>query len=117
MDLHTSDTFNIELQGDRLSIDINDMVDTQELDVRLQQDDELDVNLQSEDELEVKMVEGMPTPIDDYNLLRNHPSVNGVELKGDKSFEDLGRNKITNMDLKKIIDEQYELIFGGGNNG
>lgn len=103
MDLHTSDTFNIELQGDKLNIDINDMIDTQELDVSLQQDDELNVNLQSDDELEVNMVEGIPTPIDDYNLLRNHPSVNGVELVGDKSNEDLKMRSITNMELARIL--------------
>ena len=28
--------------------------------------------------------------VDDYNQLRNLPEINGVELKGNKSFDDLG---------------------------
>ena len=55
--------------------------------------------------------------VTDYEALDNLPRINGVELKGDKSFESLGREKITNLEIKDIIDEQYELIFGGGNNG
>lgn len=51
----------------------------------------------------------------DYEALQNHPLINGVELVGDKSFEDLGREDIANNRIKQIIDEQYELIFGGGN--
>lgn len=51
----------------------------------------------------------------DYETLQNHPLINGVELIGDKSFEDLGRDDIANNRIKQIIDEQYELIFGGGN--
>lgn len=51
----------------------------------------------------------------DYEALQNHPLINGVELIGDKSFEDLGREDIANNRIKQIIDEQYELIFGGGN--
>ena len=50
----------------------------------------------------------------DYNALLNHPLINGVELVGDKSFEQLGQNDITNQRIKQIIDTQYENIFGGG---
>lgn len=52
---------------------------------------------------------------DDYNPLRNKPSINGVTLKGDKTFEELGREDIRNVRIKEIIDTQYELIFGGNN--
>lgn len=51
----------------------------------------------------------------DYNALLNHPLINGVELVGDKSFEDLGQEDIANSRIKQIIDTQYDLIFGGGN--
>ena len=53
----------------------------------------------------------------DYNKFINHPSINGVELVGDKTFEQLGREKVTNRAIQEIVDSQYELIFGGGNNG
>ncbi|HAH17793.1 MAG TPA: hypothetical protein DCL29_02105 [Eubacterium sp.] len=51
----------------------------------------------------------------DYEALLNRPSVNGVILEKDKSFEELGRNDIANTRIKQIIDEQFDLIFGGGN--
>lgn len=47
-----------------------------------------------------------------YELLNNKPSINGVELINDVSFETLGREDITNLRLKQIIDLQYEQIFG-----
>lgn len=50
---------------------------------------------------------------DDYEELNNKPSINGVELVGDKSFEQLGEKTLTNSELKEIIDTQFELIFGG----
>lgn len=51
----------------------------------------------------------------DYNALQNHPAINGVELQGNKTFEELGREDIANNRIKQIIDTQYDLIFGGGN--
>lgn len=49
----------------------------------------------------------------DYDKLENKPSINGVELQGDTTFEDLGRYNVTNFRLKEIIDSQYNEIFGG----
>lgn len=51
----------------------------------------------------------------DYDTLSNHPLINGVELTGNKTFEELGREDIANSKIKQIIDTQYDLIFGGGN--
>lgn len=50
----------------------------------------------------------------DYEDLLNLPSINGVELVGNKTFEDLGREDIRNSRIKQIIDIQYDLIFGDG---
>lgn len=40
---------------------------------------------------------------DDYNVLRNHPSINTVELIGDKSFEELGLQELTNSELEAML--------------
>ena len=53
---------------------------------------------------------------DDYRQLQNLPTLNGEEIIGDKSFEDYGEQTITNTELQNIINTQYNLIFGGGNN-
>lgn len=39
----------------------------------------------------------------DYNKLDNRPSINGVTLVGDKSFEDIGLHFMTNVELKKLL--------------
>ncbi len=52
----------------------------------------------------------------DYDALEHKPRINGVELVGNKTFEELGEQTITNVELQEIINTQYDLIFGGGNN-
>lgn len=39
----------------------------------------------------------------DYELLINKPLINSVTLQGDKSFEDLGLEAITNMELENLL--------------
>lgn len=50
----------------------------------------------------------------DYERLDNKPSINGVELIGDRTFEDLGEETITNAELLALINQQYDIVFGGG---
>lgn len=47
----------------------------------------------------------------DYSKLANLPSINGVKLEGDKSFNELGEDTITNSEIKAIIDKMYSAIF------
>ena len=103
----------IGLNSDELKIDFDSMIQTEELDISLQDDDNLNVNLEDEASLNVNLLEGIPVSMDDYNALRNHPSINGEELIGNKTFEQLGRENIRNVRLKSIIDDQYDAIFGG----
>lgn len=51
-----------------------------------------------------------------YEQLENKPQINGVELNGNKTFEELGEQTITNVELQDIINTQYQLVFGGDNN-
>lgn len=48
-----------------------------------------------------------------YEELRGKPAINGVELSGDKSFDELGELTMTNSEIKDIIDTQFSTIFGG----
>ena len=48
----------------------------------------------------------------DYEPIVNKPKINGTELVGDKSFEDLGDVPLTNEEIRNIVDTQYTLIFG-----
>ena len=47
---------------------------------------------------------------DDYNDLLNKPSINEVELVGNKTFEELGDHLLTNIEIKRIFDR----VFKGG---
>lgn len=49
----------------------------------------------------------------DYLPLINKPKVNGVTLVNDKSFHELGRDEMINMEIKNIIDRQFDAVFGG----
>lgn len=40
----------------------------------------------------------------DYNKLNNKPQINDVELIGNKSFEDLGADSLTNLEIDAIIN-------------
>lgn len=45
----------------------------------------------------------------DYEALSNKPKINGVTLIGDRSFEDLGEESLTNMEIISIFNR----VFGG----
>lgn len=47
---------------------------------------------------------------DNYEELYNKPSINEVELKGNKTFEELGDHLLTNIEIKHIFDR----VFKGG---
>ena len=69
---------------------------------------------------------GTPSGTKDYNKLKNHPSINGIELVGNLSFEDLGFKKasingieldenttLTDLGLIPITTEEIDTIFDG----
>lgn len=39
----------------------------------------------------------------DYEKLKNKPSINGVELVSDKSFEELGDHVLTNFEILELM--------------
>ena len=39
----------------------------------------------------------------DYEKLKNNPSINGVKLIQDKSFEDLGDHVLTNFEILELM--------------
>lgn len=44
---------------------------------------------------------------DDYNTLKNKPKIEGVELKDNKTFEELGLLEVSNIELKEIFDKIF----------
>lgn len=50
----------------------------------------------------------VPVSFSSYNSLRDKPQINGVELVGDKSFEELGDSPLTNMEIKELFNNIFE---------
>lgn len=51
----------------------------------------------------------------DYEKLQNKPAINGVELSGSKTIEDLGEETLTNAEITQAVDKMFDLVFGGKN--
>lgn len=46
--------------------------------------------------------------IKDYEELQNKPSINGVVLQGDKTFNNLGISPLSNMEILQILNRAAE---------
>lgn len=44
----------------------------------------------------------------DYEKLHNKPKINGVELVGNQSFDDLGMSELTALDVYNIFNKIWE---------
>lgn len=42
--------------------------------------------------------------VDDYNVLENKPSIEGVPLIGDQSFAQLHMNSLTNAEIEALLN-------------
>lgn len=74
------------------------------VDAQLSRNLEVDANLSGDLETDVGFLNTIShQEVRDYNLLDNKPQINYVTLQGNKQFEDLGLNKITNSDIIDII--------------
>lgn len=53
---------------------------------------------------EIEVEKEVPVIVEgDYEALHNKPKINTVTLVGDKSFEDLGLERITNAELNEMF--------------
>lgn len=48
-------------------------------------------------------VEGVIVHSSDYNVLSNRPKIEGVLLEGDKTFEELNLQSLTNQELEAML--------------
>lgn len=64
----------------------------------------LDMDLYSETSIPMEVDrEGGGSGTSDYNALTNKPRIEGVTLKGDKSFKQLGLEPMTPQDIDNIL--------------
>lgn len=54
----------------------------------------------------IKQIEGsVNIPTDNYEKLRNKPTIESIELEGDMSLKDFGIDKITNEEIENILED------------
>ena len=71
-------------------------------------EEDLEVILESEQEMEVGLEEdALEIVTSNYEELNNNPSINNVELLGDKTSKDLGLQKemesLSNLEIEEIL--------------
>lgn len=79
------------------------------LELEFLNNDEIGLEINNDDGINLDIDGSGSGGVTSYPLLKNKPSINGVTLVDDKTFEDLGVNTLTNLEIKAIFDR----IFGG----
>ena len=80
-----------------MEIDIGEIVLEEEIEIN-------DIILEEEIVFSPLELDTMRVIMDDYNKLKNKPSINEVELVNNKQLEDLNINRLTNTDIENIIN-------------
>ena len=75
-----------------------------DIDIEIDNESSIDTDIQTSDGEIDTDIELSAGGTNDYNDLVNKPSIEGVELIGDKSLEELGVEALTNAEIDAIIN-------------
>ena len=67
------------------------------------ENDAVTLGLDSGDNAALNVGSTTVVSVNDYNDLRNKPSIEGVTLEGDKTFEELNLQSLTNQELEAML--------------
>ena len=82
------------------------MNETIDIDIEINTDSNIDTDIQTSDGEIDTDIEISTGGTNDYNDLINKPSIEGVELVGDKTLEELGVEALTPQEIDAIINSQ-----------
>ena len=80
------------------------MNETIDIDIEINTDSSIDTDIQTSDGEIDTDIEISTGGTNDYNDLVNKPSIEGVELVGDKTLEELGVEALTPQEIDAIIN-------------
>ena len=80
------------------------MNETIDIDIEINTDSSIDTDIQTSDGEIDTDIEISTSGTNDYNDLINKPSIEGVELGGDKTLEELGVEALTPQEIDAIIN-------------
>lgn len=76
--------------------------------LKFSEDCDLNLKFRDDDDLRLGFGDTQFVHTDDYNDLIHKPSINEVELKGNKTFTDLGDHTLTNTEIKALFDRVFK---------
>ena len=80
------------------------MNETIDIDIEINTDSSIDTDIQTSDGEIDTDIELSTNGTNDYNDLVNKPSINGVELVGDKTTEELDILPLTNAEIDEFMN-------------
>lgn len=80
------------------------MNETIDIDIEINTDSSIDTDIQTSDGEIDTDIELSTNGTSDYNDLVNKPSINGVELVGDKTTEELNILPLTNAEIDEFMN-------------
>lgn len=80
------------------------MNETIDIDIEINTDSSIDTDIQTSDGEIDTDIEISTGGTNDYNDLVNKPSIEGIELIGDKTLEELGVEALTPQEIDAIIN-------------
>ena len=80
------------------------MNETIDIDIEINTDSSIDTDIQTSDGEIDTDIEISTGGTNDYNDLINKPSIEGIELIGDKTLEELGVEALTPQEIDAIIN-------------
>ena len=80
------------------------MNETIDIDIEINTDSSIDTDIQTSDGEIDTDIELSTNGTNDYNDLANKPSIEGVELIGDKTLQELGVEALTPQEIDAIIN-------------
>lgn len=80
------------------------MNETIDIDIEINTDSSIDTDIQTSDGEIDTDIELSTNGTNDYNDLVNKPSINGVELVGDKTAEELDILPLTNAEIDEFMN-------------
>ena len=79
------------------------MNETIDIDIEINTDSSIDTDIQTSDGEIDTDIELSANGTNDYNDLANKPSIEGVELIGDKTLEELGVEALTPQEIDELL--------------
>lgn len=107
IDLKSKSSFDVNIgAGTTFNVALDDPRAIQPGDISIDKIEEFEINLSPTQTLDIELTQTpseTPGGTKNYNELVNKPKIEGVTLEGNKTFEELHMNALTNIELERLL--------------